>query len=73
MGHHVVALTDTFPSFIRKSFQKILAKQGIKFKLNTKVLSADKQNGAIIVKTEAAKGGSEESVRLFQNDIFKPC
>ena len=46
----------------RKQFQKILAKQGLKFKLNTKVLSADKQNGKVVVKTESAKGGNEESV-----------
>lgn len=48
---------------ISKTFQKSLAKQGIKFKLNTKVLSADKQDGKVIVKTEAAKGGKEETVR----------
>lgn len=53
---------SNFPSD-RKSFQKILAKQGIKFKLNTKVLSADKQdNGTVAVKTEAAKGGKEETL-----------
>jgi dihydrolipoamide dehydrogenase len=45
---------------ISKQFQKILAKQGIKFKLNTKVISADKQDGKVMVKTEAAKGGKEE-------------
>lgn len=48
---------------ISKQFQKILAKQGIKFKLNTKVLSAEKQSdGTVLVKTEPAKGGSEESL-----------
>lgn len=53
---------SNFPSD-RKSFQKILAKQGIKFKLNTKVLSADKQdNGTVAIKTEAAKGGKEETL-----------
>lgn len=46
----------------RKQFQKILTKQGIKFKLNTKVISAEKNNGKISVKTESAKGGSEESL-----------
>ncbi|THH05649.1 hypothetical protein EW145_g4640 [Phellinidium pouzarii] len=48
---------------VAKQFQKILAKQGIKFKLNTKVLSADKQDdGTVLVKTESAKGGSEETL-----------
>ncbi|TFY81379.1 hypothetical protein EWM64_g2635 [Hericium alpestre] len=45
-----------------KQFQKILAKQGLKFKLNTKVLSADKQDGKVFVKTESAKGGKEETL-----------
>jgi len=47
---------------ISKQFQKILAKQGIKFKLNTKVLSADKEDGKVVIKTEAAKGGKEETL-----------
>lgn len=51
---------------IAKQFQKILAKQGLKFKLNTKVLSADKQDGLVHIKTEAAKGGKEETVRISQ-------
>lgn len=45
-----------------KQFQRLLTKQGIKFKLNTKVLSADKQDGKVILKAEAAKGGKEETV-----------
>lgn len=49
----------------RKQFQKILAKQGLKFKLNTKVLSADKQDGKVVIKTESAKGGNEESVSIM--------
>ena len=48
--------------FYSKQFQKILAKQGIKFKLNTKVLSADKVDGKVLVKTQSAKGDKEESV-----------
>lgn len=47
---------------IAKQFQKILAKQGIKFKVNTKVLSAEKKDGQVLIKTEAAKGGKEETV-----------
>lgn len=49
---------------IAKSFQKILTKQGFKFKLNTKVVSAEPQgeDGPVLVKTEAAKGGKEETI-----------
>ncbi|KAF9779217.1 hypothetical protein BJ322DRAFT_1089218 [Thelephora terrestris] len=45
---------------VAKTFQKTLAKQGIKFKLNTKVISADKADGKVSVKTEAAKDRKEE-------------
>jgi len=47
---------------VAKQFQKILAKQGIKFKLNTKVLSAEKKDGKVFLQTEAAKGGKEETL-----------
>lgn len=47
---------------IAKQFQKILAKQGLKFKVNTKVVSAEKKDGLVFIKTEAAKGGNEEMV-----------
>lgn len=47
---------------IAKQFQKILAKQGIKFMLNTKVLSAEKKDGKVYVSTEGAKGGKEETL-----------
>lgn len=46
--------------FDSKAFQKTLSKQGIKFKLNTKVMSADKVDGKVSVKTEGAKDGKEE-------------
>lgn len=47
-----------------KQFQRTLTKQGLKFKLNTKVVSAEKTDGKVTIKTEAAKGGKEETVRL---------
>ena len=52
---------------LRKQFQKSLTKQGIKFKLSTKVLSAEKKDGKVFVTTEAAKDGKQDSVR------FPPC
>ena len=48
----------------RKQFQKSLQKQGLKFQLNTKVLSAEKKDGKVYIKTEAAKGGKEATVRV---------
>ncbi|KAG8923406.1 dihydrolipoamide dehydrogenase precursor [Tulasnella sp. 419] len=48
---------------IGKNFQKILSKQGFKFKLNTKVVGAEKgANGKVQLKVEAAKGGKEETL-----------
>lgn len=38
-----------------KQFQRSLGKQGLKFMLNTKVLSAEKRDGKVYIKTEAAK------------------
>jgi dihydrolipoamide dehydrogenase len=42
---------------VAKQFQKILGKQGLKFKMNTKVVGAEKKDGLVLIKTEAAKGG----------------
>lgn len=47
---------------ISKQFQKSLTKQGLKFKLSTKVLSAEKKDGKVIVTTEAAKDGKQETI-----------
>ncbi|KDQ53298.1 hypothetical protein JAAARDRAFT_39364 [Jaapia argillacea MUCL 33604] len=47
---------------VAKQFQRILGKQGMKFMLNTKVLSAEKKDGKVFIKTEAAKGGKEDTL-----------
>ena len=47
----------------RKQFQRILTKQGLKFRLHTKVLSADKTDGKVFIKAESVKDGKEETVR----------
>jgi dihydrolipoamide dehydrogenase len=49
-------------SEISKSTQKILKKQGIDFKLNTKVLSGDASGEKIKLEVEASKGGKPETV-----------
>ncbi|XP_048410498.1 dihydrolipoyl dehydrogenase, mitochondrial [Stegostoma tigrinum] len=48
---------------IAKNFQRILQKQGLKFKLNTKVTSATKRpDGKIDVSFEAAAGGKADTI-----------
>ena len=48
-----------------KTMQKILAKQGMKFKLNTKVVSGDVASDSVSVNVEASKGGKAEAVSIF--------
>lgn len=47
---------------VAKQAQKILGKQGIKFKLNTKVTSGDASGDVVKLEVEAAKGGKNETV-----------
>ena len=47
---------------ISKQSQKILAKQGLKFKLNTKVVSGDSSGETVKIEVEAAQGGKHETV-----------
>jgi dihydrolipoamide dehydrogenase len=47
---------------IAKNIQKTLTKQGIKFKLNTKVVEGDDSAADVKIKVEAAKGGKEETL-----------
>lgn len=45
-----------------KSFQRILTKQHMQFKLGTKVLGAQKSGGKIIVNVENVKSAKKEEV-----------
>lgn len=47
---------------ISKATQKILTKQGLKFKLNTKVMGGEESGSGMSVQVEAAKGGKNETV-----------
>ena len=47
---------------ISKTTKKILEKQGMKFKLGTKVLEGDDSGETVKLKVEAAKGGKQETV-----------
>jgi len=49
---------------VAKQTQKFLTKQGLKFKLNTKVTAGEVQDAGVKVNVEAAKGGKEETVRF---------
>lgn len=53
---------------VSKSFQKILTKQGLKFKLGTKVTGATKTGGGITVNVEDVKNPDQkEQVYDFNN------
>ncbi|KAL6816038.1 hypothetical protein GGI42DRAFT_339125 [Trichoderma sp. SZMC 28013] len=47
---------------ISKATQRILKKQGIEFKLNTKVVSGDTNSELVKLDVDAAKGGKPESI-----------
>lgn len=49
---------------IAKQAQKILKKQGIDFKLNTKVVDGDKSGETVKLNVDAAKGGKPETVSI---------
>lgn len=44
-----------------KSFQKILKKQGLSFKMKTKVVGSEVQGDKVIITTEPASGGDEQT------------
>ena len=58
---------------IAKQTQKLLSKQGMKFKLNTKVMSGDDSAETVKINTEAAKGGKEETVSFRTNRSQNLC
>jgi dihydrolipoamide dehydrogenase len=47
---------------VAKQSQKFLTKQGLKFKLNTKVTAGEVHGEGVNVSVEASKGGKEETV-----------
>jgi dihydrolipoamide dehydrogenase len=47
---------------VAKQTQKFLTKQGLKFKLNTKVTAGEVHDAGVKVNVEASKGGKEETV-----------
>ncbi|KAK3100382.1 hypothetical protein FSP39_019069 [Pinctada imbricata] len=55
---------------VSKNFQRILQKQGLKFKLDTKVTSASKQGDKITVSVEGVKSGKKEELDC---DVLLVC
>lgn len=55
-------ITPTMDTEISKSFQKILEKQGIEFKLSTKVTAVNDAKNGHIITTEPAQGGTAEQI-----------
>lgn len=47
---------------VSKAIQKLLQKQGIKFKTGTKVTKGDDSGATVALSVEAAKGGKEETI-----------
>jgi dihydrolipoamide dehydrogenase len=56
-------IVPTMDAEISKSFERILARQGMKFRLGTKVTGARKGNDGVALTIEPAAGGTAEELR----------
>lgn len=56
-------ITPAMDEEVSKNFQRILEKQGIKFRLSTKVLSIKKDKKGASVEVEPANGGNKETLQ----------
>jgi len=57
-------------SEVAKTFQQVLKKQGMKFKLDTKVTSVTKTGSGVTVAVESAKDGKAETI---ESDVVLMC
>lgn len=55
---------------IAKATQRLLKKQGMEFKLNTKVVSGDKSGDLVKLEVDAAKGGKPETVSIGKKSLW---
>ncbi len=62
---YLPALGAGMDAEIAKGFQKIITKQGLKIKTNTKVVNGSVENGKVKLQVESSKGGKPETVELF--------
>ena len=60
-------ITPGLDGEIGKQFQRILAKQGMKFQLSTKVVGVEKKGSALAVTVEPASGGARQ---ILETDIM---
>jgi len=60
-------ITPGLDGEIGKQFQRILAKQGMKFQLSTKVVGVEKKGSALAVTVEPASGGAKQ---ILETDIM---
>ncbi len=56
-------LVPTMDAEVAKAFQRILGKQGLKFRLSTKVTAARSGNDGVSLTIEPAKGGAAEELK----------
>lgn len=63
-------ITPGMDNGLTKDFQKSLEKQGIKFKLNTKVTGAEKTKSGVKLTMEPSKGGAAETLEA---DVVLVC
>jgi dihydrolipoamide dehydrogenase len=56
---------------LAKNFHKLLSKQGLKFKMSTKVNGAKVEGDIVKVEVEAAKGGKAETVSKKKGVVYK--
>lgn len=57
-------IVPTMDGEIRKAFQRSLTKQGMKFKLGTKVNSATRKGDSVVLEVEPAKGGDKSTMEV---------
>lgn len=55
---------------VSKTFQKVLTKQGLKFRLGTKVTGAQKHGSGVTVSVESVKDGAKEDIEC---DVLLVC
>ncbi|GBF90057.1 dihydrolipoyl dehydrogenase, mitochondrial [Raphidocelis subcapitata] len=57
-------IVPTMDGEIRRQFQRSLQKQGMTFKLGTKVNSARREGDKVLLEVEPAKGGAKETIEV---------
>jgi dihydrolipoamide dehydrogenase len=56
-------IVPTMDGEVARAFERVLAKQGMKFRLGTKVTGARKGNDGVTLTIEPAKGGQQEEIK----------